>query len=79
MTGIYLIYARDANGESLDLAVEAENAAQAETLWRDWVENDFGGEPDENDFAIYSLPTLKGFPHTLAWGLEAICMKDTRS
>lgn len=78
MTQHYLIYARDEGGESLDLAVEAGTLKEAEKIWRTWVKDDLGGEVDEKDFAIYSMPALTKQPHALQWGVNMICLKDTR-
>jgi hypothetical protein len=78
MTALYLIYARNSDGESLDLIVEARSLEEAERIWRDWVENEMENEVDEKDFAIYSVPSLTGKPHALEWGVNSICLKDTR-
>lgn len=77
-TRIYLIYARDVENESLDLAVEASSVAEAEKLWREWVVDDLGREVDERDFAIYVLGPLTGTPHALQWDTGAVNVKDAR-
>lgn len=78
-TTIYLVYGRDADGESLDTVVEAHSKEEAEELWRKWCD-DNGFEPDEEDYAIYMLPAKRNKPCVLDWDDQTgvVNVKDAR-
>lgn len=64
----FLCCGTDANGEKLDLIVEAANADEAMTLWTNWLDNEFEAELDENeDVQIFRLPGLTGRATIVEW------------
>lgn len=67
-TNLFLIVSDDADGESLDLVVEARNENEAVNLWHSWLQaNDLGGygspeEAEESPLVSIITPEAKPTP-----------------
>jgi len=68
----YYVAAKDENGESLDLVVEATSRDEAKKLWLAWDTVASSYQPDEGDPEpkpddIFVLPQLTGTSQILGW------------
>ncbi len=68
----YLIAAKNGDGESLDLVVEATSPAEAKAIWLGWdsVASSYDkseGDPEPQPDTIFLIPALTGQSRALDW------------